>query len=109
MGGGGLRYEADWPPIQRELIRLEAVRREHPEIRQRVTQLLQYVTDAIDYDLGLRDEQPPMPPEWESSSRTTQPPVRITVEVEEERETPLLALPHRTSQTLSEYFLELAL
>lgn len=50
----GGRQEAEWPPIQQELIRLEEKRKHHPGIILKVRQLLIQTTETIDQILGLK-------------------------------------------------------
>ena len=49
----GKRYEADWPPIQQELIRINEVKESNPEIRTSVMRLLSKTTDRIDEIIGI--------------------------------------------------------
>lgn len=52
----GKRREADWAPIQHQLIALEKVREKNPELRGKVTELLIDSADQIDRKLGLLPE-----------------------------------------------------
>ena len=51
------RKEADWPPIQKELLNLNAFAEENPRLydalRLQVVSLLKRITDDIDQDIGL--------------------------------------------------------
>lgn len=49
----GRRYEADWPPIQQKLIRVNEAKESNPEIRTHVTRLLSETTDHIDRIIGI--------------------------------------------------------
>lgn len=49
----GLRQEAEWSPVQKELTILEEVREQHPELRNRISHILQEATNAIDREIGL--------------------------------------------------------
>lgn len=49
----GLRHEAEWQPIQKELILLEQARGQYPELRQQVRHFLIQITNAIDREIGL--------------------------------------------------------
>jgi hypothetical protein len=49
----GLRHEAEWEPIQQELIHLEESRRQYPQLRQQITDLLNEITNRIDQEIGL--------------------------------------------------------
>lgn len=49
----GPRYEANWPPIQQELIHLEEVRHEYPELQDRVHKLMADTVQSVDQTIGL--------------------------------------------------------
>lgn len=49
----GLRYEADWDPIQKELMNVESVKKSNPEIREKASELLMTTTNRIDKVIGL--------------------------------------------------------
>lgn len=48
-----LRYEADWPPIREELIRIEQARMKTPEISYQTIRLMKVVTNSIDREIGI--------------------------------------------------------
>lgn len=47
------RYEAEWPPIQKELIRLEEVHKNNPKIIDQIRQILEEATYKVDQTIGL--------------------------------------------------------
>ncbi len=47
------RHEADWSPIQQELIGLEDARWKQPEIREKTTMLMRRTVSQADYAIGL--------------------------------------------------------
>lgn len=47
------RQEADWPPVQQQLIVLEEVKAKNPELRGKVTKILTDIADQIDQEIGL--------------------------------------------------------
>ena len=53
VGWPKLRYEAEWSPIQKELIVLEQSRSRHPELQSRVRHILDKSVDIIDRTIGL--------------------------------------------------------
>lgn len=65
------RLEADWPPIQKALLKLNQFAQEQPQLydrlRLQIVALLKRVTDDIDRDLGLL---PPLPPPTDSPGLT---------------------------------------
>jgi hypothetical protein len=52
----GMRREADYPPIQEELIRLEEVKSQSPELRAGAERLMRETMGKIDHLLGLKSE-----------------------------------------------------
>ncbi len=49
-----VRYEADWDPIQKSLVRLEEVRQKHQiEIRERISSAISTFTNRVDFAIGL--------------------------------------------------------
>ena len=53
LGWVAKRSEANWPPIQEQLIAVEKVREKNPELPGKVTRLLIDIADRIDQEIGL--------------------------------------------------------
>ena len=48
-----LRHEAEWDPIQKELVHLEQTRVKYPQLQQQIRNLLKESTDIADREIGI--------------------------------------------------------
>lgn len=49
----GYRHEADWLPIQDRLINLEKIKWRHPELKDRIQQILNRLVEKVDREIGI--------------------------------------------------------